>query len=232
MRKLRLVLLLAAAAVAACVPQEVRPPGAGPVAAAPDGLKREYDGLARSGQPVFEVDPARSIVTIEVRRAGTLANLGHDHVVAGHDVRGYIAPREGRADVYIRVADLVVDEAQLREAAGFDTQPSAADIAGTRNNMLARVLHSDEQPFVVVSVTGVRADATQRVIHPTLIVNGIQRVQDVDAAIETTGESIRVTGQTVVLQTDFGIRPFSILGGALQVADALTVRFDLLARRR
>ncbi|MET0204055.1 MAG: YceI family protein [Casimicrobiaceae bacterium] len=232
MRKLRLVLLLAAAAVAACVPQEVRPPGAGPVAAAPEDLKREYDGLARSGQPVFEVDPARSIVTIEVRRAGTLANLGHDHVVASHDVRGYIAPREGRADVYIRVADLVVDEAQLREAAGFDTQPSAADIAGTRSNMLARVLHSDEQPFVVASATGVRTDAARRVIRPTLVVNGIQRVQDVDAAIEMTVESMRVTGQTVVSHTDFGIRPFSILGGALQVADALTVRFDILARRR
>jgi len=232
MRQVRLVLLLAAAAVAACVPQELRPPPAGPADASPDAFKRQYEDIARRGQPVFEVDPARSIVTIEVRRAGTLANLGHDHVVASHDVRGYIAPREGRADVYIRVADLVVDEAQLREATGFDTQPSAADIAGTRNNMLTRVLHSDEQPFVVVSATGVRTDATRRVIRPTLVVNGIQRVHDVDAAIEMSDESMRVTGQTVVLQTDFGIRPFSILGGALQVADALTVRFDILARPR
>jgi hypothetical protein len=232
MHRLRLVLLLAAAAVAACVPQEMRPTVAGPADATQDGLRRQYDGIARSGQPVFEIDPGRSIVIIEVRRAGTLAHLGHDHVVASHDVRGYIAPREGRADVYVSVADLVVDEAQLREAAVFDTQPSAADIAGTRNNMLTRVLRSGEHPFVFVSVTGARAGATHRVVRPTLIVNGIERAQDVDATINETDESIRVTGQTVVLQTDFGIRPFSILGGALQVADAITVRFDIFARRQ
>ena len=227
----RTLLVVSLSAVAGCVPQQMRPTSAGPADAALDGLKREYDGLARSGQPVFEVDPARSIVIIEVRRAGTLANLGHDHVVASHDLRGFVAPREGRADVYVRVADLAVDEPALRTAAGFQTEPSAADIAGTRNNMLTRVLEADEHPFVVVSVSNARAEATPGGVHPTLTVNGVRRAQDVEATIDATNETIRVTGSTVVLQTDFGIRPFSILGGSLQVADALTVRFDIIARR-
>ena len=232
MRRVRLAVLLAAAVVAACAPQALRQTSVAPADAALDGLKRQYDGLARSGQPVFEVDPGRSIVIIEVRRAGSLATLGHDHVVASHDLRGYMAPREGRADVYISVADLSVDEPALRAAAGFQTEPSAADIAGTRNNMLTRVLHADEHTFVVASVTGARAELAPHAVHPTLTVNGVGHAQDVEATIEVTDDAIRVTGQMVVLQTVFGIRPFSILGGALQVEDAVTVRFEIFARRR
>jgi YceI-like protein len=229
MHRLRFVAFLAAAAVVACVPQEMRPTSAGPTDAALDGLKRQYGGLAESGEPVFEVDTSRSIVIIEVRRAGTLANLGHDHVVASHDLRGYIAPREGRADVYMAVAELSVDDPALRKAAGFETEPSAADIAGTRSNMLTRVLHADEHPFVVARVTGLHAETTPRSV--TLTLNGVSRVHDVQAAIAVTDREVRVKGNTEILQTEFGIRPFSILGGALQVADALTVRFDILARR-
>jgi hypothetical protein len=232
MRRLRLAVLLAVAAVAACAPQALRPPSAGPADTVLGELRRQYEGFARSGQPVFEVDPGRSIIIIEVRRAGTLANLGHDHVVASHDLRGYIAPGEGRADVYISVADLSVDEPELRAAAGFQTEPSAADIAGTRNNMLTRVLHADEHPFIVAGVMEARAQTATHVAHPTVTVNGVRHAQDVEATIEMTDEAIRVTGKTVILQTDFGIRPFSILGGALQVDDAVKVRFDVFARRQ
>ena len=54
------------------------------------------------------IRPSR--IVIEVRRGGTLAQLGHDHVVVSHDVAGYVAPAEGRADLYVRLDRLVVDE--------------------------------------------------------------------------------------------------------------------------
>ena len=102
---------------------------------------------------MFRVDPARSLLLIVVRRGGALAQFGHDHVVASHDVAGYIAPDEGRADLYVPLDALVVDEPALRAEAGFDTQPSAADIAGTRRNMLEKVLETSRHPYALIAVS-------------------------------------------------------------------------------
>ena len=133
MFKPRLAIALVAGLVSACAPQireEVPAEKAAP-AAFPEAYYRE---AAAQGKTVFRIDPAQSLVVIEVRRAGSLARLGHDHVVASHDAEGYAAPDEGRADLQVRLERLVVDEPALRAEAGFDTQPSDSDIAGTRRS--------------------------------------------------------------------------------------------------
>ncbi len=230
------LLIIATLLGAGCAPQPPLPtqpaqptPAAFPAAS---DVPARYEAIARAGHPVYDVDAARSVVVMEVRRAGTLANLGHDHVVASHDVHGYVAPSEGRADLALRVEAFVVDEPALRAAAGFDTQPSEADIAGTRRNMLTRVLSSDAHPFVLVHVDGARSATGTQVLHPGVTVNGVERAAQATAMVTAGADDIRVRGETVIRQTDYGIRPFSILGGALEVADAVTIKFDVVARKR
>ena len=223
--------LLLAALLASCAPTPPRTPVIAPEAASPEPWRPHYEALAGRGEPVFRVDPARSIVTIEVRRAGRLANLGHDHVVASHAVHGYIAPRDGRADLSIALRDLVVDEPELRRAAGFTTQPSASDIEGTRENMRNRVLHVDEHPFAFVSLAGVRAQAMPFVVEPSITLNATTRPAKAEIAVEMAPDAVRVTGRMSIRQTDFNLVPLSILGGALRVRDALAIRFDIVARK-
>src|SRR5712672_1136136 len=133
--RVALAAALVALMLAGCAPpvRKLAPAPAGPPAGFPEGYYRE--ALAQ-GKPVLRVDPAESLVVIEVRRSGSLARLGHDHVVASHDVTGYVAPGEGRADLYVALARLTVDEPALRVEAGFETQPTESDIAATRSNML------------------------------------------------------------------------------------------------
>src|SRR2546425_967015 len=84
--------------LAGCAPpvRERASAPAAPPAEFPEGY---YLEAAARGRPVFRVDSPESLVVIEVRRAGSLARLGHDHVVASHEVGGYVAPDEGRADL-------------------------------------------------------------------------------------------------------------------------------------
>ena len=117
-----------------------------PPAEFPDGY---YQQALKSGKPVYRIDPAQSLIVIEVRRGGSLARLGHDHVVASHEVTGYIAPGEGRADLYVALARMQIDEPALRKEAGFDTQPTESDIEGTRSNMLTHVLEAEKFPFAL-----------------------------------------------------------------------------------
>ena len=224
---------LAAALLSACAPplsqptegEQQRPAGF------PDAY---YQRAVERGEPVFRIDATQSLVVIEVRRGGPFAQAGHDHVVVSHDVQGFVAPKGARADLYVKLDLLIVDEPSLRSEAGFDTQISEAAIAATRANMLGRVLHADEHPFALVSIAGVDAN---RYLDVAITLNGVTRKMRIPAEIEMSSagpsaDELSIAGRLALDQSDFGITPLSLLGGAIQVQDRLNVRFSIRGRRR
>ncbi len=222
-----IVASMVALLLAACAVQVARPPSSEeqPPPGFPDKF---YAQLAQSGGAVFRIEPDRSLVVIEVLRAGSLANLGHDHVVASHDVRGYIAPNNARADFYIRLDRLAVDEPELRTQAGFATQPPEAAIAGTRENMLGK-FNVEQHPYAVISVGGVDAAGTGSDANASITLNGVTKAMRIPVSIEKTTDHLTATGRVALTQTAFGIVPYSILAGALQVRDEVNVRFVIRA---
>lgn len=209
--------------VTACVPNTSQVQVPQDAAAFPEAY---YRRLQTRGAQVLQVDAKRSLLVLEVRRAGALARFGHDHVVASHDVKGYAAPGEGRADLMIRLDGLLVDEAPLRKQAGFNTQPTPDDIAGTRHNMLSKVLDAERYPYALVHIVRI-GDSNKLQVAITL--HGQTRTGEVPAAIENAGKRMTVSGSMHFNQTDFGITPYSILNGALSVQDRLDLRFSIVA---
>jgi hypothetical protein len=227
--RLGFVAALAALLAGCAAPVPAPTPAAAPGPSAfPDA---HYQRLLAQGTPVFRVDPDQSLVVIEVRRSGSLAQFGHDHVVASHDVAGYVAPDAGRADLYLPLDTLVVDEPALRAAAGFDTQPSAADIEGTRRNMLDHVLEAAQHPFARVAVTGAVAADGARPVRAVVTLHGTTREVDATARTEVSADEVTVEGTLAIDQSPFGIAPFSILGGAIAVRDRVDIAFRIRARR-
>jgi hypothetical protein len=190
-----------------------------------------YRGLLAQGKPVFRVDPDRSLVIIEVRRGGSLAQFGHDHVVASHDAAGSVAPEEGRADLWVPLDALAVDEPLLRAEAGFQTQPSPDDIAGTRRNMLERVLQTDQYPYALIAVNETGDSGSARQLRVAITLHGTTRYVDTEAQFEKTAEEVSVSGTFAIDQSQFGIAPFSVLGGAIAVQDRVNIKFRIRARR-
>ena len=189
-----------------------------------------YHRLEEEGKPVFRIDPAQSLMVMEVRRSGSLAQFGHDHVVASHDVQGYIAPEEGSADFFVPLDALAVDEGPLRAQAGFDTQPSASDIAGTRNNMLTKVLETGSYPFALIAIRDVAADA-DRTIMATVTLHGQTRLVEANIRVKRMADELEVDGTSRVTLSDFGITPYSTLGGALAIQDNVDIKFVIHDRR-
>jgi YceI-like domain len=217
---------LAAALVAsACAP--LPPPAPRPESAAPALDEAYYRDAAEHGRPVYRIEPGESLVLIRVHRGGRLASMGHDHVVSSREPRGFIDPQTGRCDLYVPVESLVVDDPAQRAAAGFDSTPSESDIAGTRSNMLDKVLEAERFPFVVVRVGGLTRD----VLEAQISLHGVTRPVRIPAKIDSSPERIGVTGSFALKQTDFGIQPFSVLGGALTVQDDVELSFALRAVR-
>jgi hypothetical protein len=188
---------------------------------------RGYREAAARGEPVLAIEAGRSLVVLEVRRAGRLARLGHDHVVASHDVQGFVAPNARRADLFVPLDRLVVDEQALRSEAGFGARPPDAAVTGTRDNMLGPVLHADRHPFAVVHVTANNDDGD---LDVAITLNGVTHVSHVRATIDRQGDELIASGRLALDQTDFGITPLSILAGAIAVQDRVDVRFTIRAR--
>jgi hypothetical protein len=53
----------------------------------------------------------------------------------------------------------------------------------------------------------------------------------VPLTVTESPEAIAVKGELALRQTDFGITPLSVVGGAIQVQDEVKLRFDVRARR-
>jgi len=202
-----------------------------PPAPPPEFPEGYYQQALKQGRPVYRVAPAESLIVIEVRRGGSLARLGHDHVIASHEVTGYVAPDEGRADLYVALARLVVDEPDLRQEAGFDTQPTESDIEGTRSNMLNHVLEAERFPFALIAVSGADAKEKKATLAVAITLHGHGRTFQVPAEIEADGKSVGVSGKLAFNQSDFGITPYSLLGGAIAVKDGLALHFRIRALR-
>jgi hypothetical protein len=225
----RAVLVGVALTLAGCAVQAPLPPPA------KDALPAEfpeafYRQSAQARGTVFAIDPGDSLLVIAVRRGGSLAQLGHDHAIASHNLRGYVAPDANRADLFIRLDELVVDEPELRAQAGFDTQPNAAAIAGTRENMLAQ-LQAAEHAYAVIAVADVDRDAAGTWLQASIAVRGVTRAVRIPAQVEREPDELTVSGEVTLDQSSFGIAPLAILGGALSVQDRVDVRFRIHARR-
>lgn len=189
----------------------------------------DYLKAEAQGKKILRVNSQRSLLVLEVRRAGAFARFGHDHVVASHDVTGFVSLDDGRADLSVPLEKLVIDEADLRAEAGFTTQPTQDDIEGTRRNMLNKVLDASQYPLALIHIERKR---TEDLLAVTINLHGVSRTFEVPAEIQTTTEGLIVSGKMHFNQTDFGIVPFSILNGAIQVQDRLDLRFRIVADKR
>lgn len=229
--QLPLILLLPLLLLGGCAetpaPQPVPPARQAPAAPESGGMEAWYRKAAHAGQAVYRIAPDQSLITVTVRRGGALARLGHDHVIASRSVEGFVAPDAGRADFHFRLDAMSVDEPELRSAAGLATQPSADAVEGTRTNMLNRVLEAERFPVVMLHAE--RAPGGGDVLRLGVTLHGVTRTVDVPTRIERSKAALAASGELRLLQSDFGITPMSVMGGAMTVQDQMELKFRIVA---
>jgi polyisoprenoid-binding protein YceI len=59
----------------------------------------------------------------------------------------------------------------------------------------------------------------------TLAIHGVSKECEIGLHVEGLGEAWRLSSEAVVRQSDFGIKPYSMLMGSMKVVDAVTVSF-------
>lgn len=225
------VLVLLALSLAACRPTAQRPevlPGQSPA--------------PLPGSVLFTLDDEGSRVRLRVYRDGPMAALGHNHVLTVHGISGWLQlhgePTRSRVFLQFPVARIDVDDPALREAAGeeFSAPITPGGRAGTQRNMLGeQVLDAAHHASVTMRSTdiirppGAGAGTLRLTMQVTL--RGRDASVEVPVSWQRQGDRLTVQGEFSLLQSQFGIVPFSVMMGALRVHDRIDIDFDLVARR-
>lgn len=197
----------------------------------------DYEAARLAGENVYRISGADSYLDILVRREGLMARFGHDHVVVTHPEEGYVlirpGPAESRADLRFMVRDLDIDPTAARQHYQLDTKPSAMEIDNTRNNLFGKILHPVQWPDIRVAASftypPVDGQSEGVMIVATVTLHGVERQYRLSANIQPQGDGLSLDAVTAISQTDFGIEPYSALGGMLRVSDTLEVVMRLVA---
>lgn len=227
----RITLFLCVIVLAGCVPAPNGKPAPGTGELAPPPLQV-------MGSLKYTVDSARSEVRILVYRGGPLAKAGHNHVLRVRELRGsvYLAEplRLSGFELAFPVAALEVDPpaARAEEGAEFATALSHQAIEATYRNLIGpAVLDAARYPEITlrsVAVTGTGAVAQ---VMARIMLHGESRDLPAPVTLENNADGLIISGQFAVRTSEFGMTPFSVLGGGLQVKDEVQIRFRLIARR-
>src|SRR6202795_5043397 len=162
-----------------------------------------------------EIDTQKSTLTILVGKTGAFSKLGHEH-----EVRAPI--HSGTVDTGSHPAvEMHVDARALRV---IDNDASEKDRAEVQKTMLGpEVLDSEHHPEIVFKSTGAEpAGQSQWKLRGNLTLRG--QMQPV--TVQVTPKDGRYTGDSMVKQTEFGIKPPGKAG--VRAKDEVRIEFDVL----
>ena len=234
--KLGMVALLLAACTAPG-PRHATPQNPGESPAAPP-----------SHGKVYRIDESRSELRILVYRAGPLAHLGHNHVMVNRSIHGVVnladSVAETQFSMEVPAAAFVVDDAQARSEEGPDFAAAVPDDAksGTLHNMLSTsLLDADEFPMITIKSIAIASagapgtprsdlqDAGAVTFTVAISVAGHESRLDVPVTLHRDSDNLSAVGAVELRQTALGLTPYSLMLGALQVQDAIRIKFNIVA---
>lgn len=224
-----LVIVSTALLVAACA-APVRPP-AGEVTRA---VAQPVEKVAAVGQR-YTVVAEDSELRILVFADGPLARLGHPHVIGGNVISGSLWLAEdfhrSSLELFIDAPALQVDAPEWRLAEGFDPHMDDDAIADTGDNLRSpAVLDAERYPQIVIRSVAVSGPRWQPDVTVEITLRGETRSMTVPVALDIANGMIIATGRFYLRQTEFGIEPFSAVGGRLRVTDEILARLRVVAR--
>ena len=168
----------------------------------------------------YSLGPGSGVLSIRTTRQGAASKAGHDLRI---EVGSWEAEfKLGKAPDQSAMT-LAADSRSLRviEGTGGIKSLTGDDKASIQKTINDEVLKGCAIEFRSSEVRGGAGDGLS--VRGDLDLGGRTAPVTFDLAL---GDDGRVTGSATVKQTDFGMKPYSALFGALKVADEVTVAID------
>jgi polyisoprenoid-binding protein YceI len=170
----------------------------------------------------WSLDGSGGDVLIRTGVAGPAAAMGHRLTLATRSWRATTTWDAGEPVT----AELIVEAGSLEviRGEGGVTPLTAPEKILVRSNAL-KSLETKTYPRIVFVANDIERTSDGYRLIGTLTIHDTSRSQVVDLRVEDRGGNWWLSSETTVRQSEFGIKPYSQLLGALRVADDVVVAF-------
>ncbi|WP_327045641.1 YceI family protein [Microbispora sp. NBC_01189] len=171
----------------------------------------------------YALGPRSGRLLVLTGRAGLGAKAGHDLTIEVTRWRGEAVvtpgdPAASRVSLEAETASM-----RVREGTGGVKPLTDSDRVEIEKNMREKVLMPDRHPTITFRSTRVEGDPEAFRVEGDLTIAGVTRPVAVDGAFAGG----RARGRATVVQSEWGIRPYSAFFGALRLRDEVEVIFDV-----
>lgn len=194
-------------------------------------LALTLNARAQEKSRTYTVVAAESSFWVFVAKAGLFSGFAHDHEIGVKSFSGKIVVPEtgagnGLLELEVNTQSLVV----------LDKKPSEEDKKKIFNSMHNEVLESAKHPkitFKSVSVSDLKpagAESYSFTLNGDLTLHGVTKRIAIPVTAKINAQQLRAGGKYTLKQTDFGIKPYSAVGGAVKVKNEVVINFDIVAK--
>jgi len=171
-----------------------------------------------------------------VGRSGLLARMGHNHVIVNRSLTGSIRidtqTTQTNARLVLPVSEFLVDEPEerLRAGPGYESVPDTSAKADTQANMMRpEILDAGTYPEIIIEANDATSTTGQTTVALVLWFKGRQVPLQLPIAVTVDDDKLVVDSIFSLDHQQLGLRPFSVLGGALRVAGRIDFELHLEA---
>ena len=171
---------------------------------------------------VWTLDTSDGQLLVHTGVTGRAAKMGHRLTIAMNNWAAAVRwtagePVEAELTVEVDSLDVLHGEGGVKGL----TRPEKAL---ARSNAL-RTLDADRYPQIRFRAGDIdKVDDGYR-LAGMLTIHGVTGECEIGLRVEDLGKAWRLSCETVVRQSDFGIKPYSMLMGSMKLVDAVTVSF-------
>jgi polyisoprenoid-binding protein YceI len=175
---------------------------------------------------LWTLDASDGELLVRTGVAGRAARMGHRLTIAM--TRWQVTVHwDGTEPAEPLAAELVVevDSFDVLRGEGGVKGLSGPEKALVRSNAL-KSLSAERFPEIRFTAEQILETGDGYRLTGTLQIRGKSREHVIDLRTEDLGGSWRMSAQSRVRQTDFGVKPYSLLMGSVRVADEVTLSFE------
>ncbi|QTI67300.1 YceI family protein [Gordonia polyisoprenivorans] len=172
----------------------------------------------------WELSAADGTVTVRTDVTGPAARTGHRLAIEMTEWTAQV--RWAGTEPDSLTARVVVDSLQVRSGGGGVTPMSGPERAVARVNALKSLKAGKFREIEYESSSIIKSDNGYRVEGAVCIL-GRSRPHPVELTVSDASGRWHITTETSLVQTDFGIKPYALMMGALKVADEVTVTIEV-----
>jgi polyisoprenoid-binding protein YceI len=185
----------------------------------------------------YDVDVEASHIWVKV---GSATRLGHPHGVEGTLKSGKIT-FGGKGELVFDMTSFTADSQEARKRAGLEKKKVSASEAkkvtdAMRGNEVLDVEKYPTATFAIASISPADKQAVGAVggykLAGAFNLHGADKKLEIGARLEKTDKAgvLKLSGSFSILQTEYGITPYSALGGLAKVADELEITGEIVLK--